>query len=80
MTAGEGITQGELGVVYEINLKVILSMVREPHHDKMFISKIKIQKSLNQKSFLCFKCAIQCGGFLGEWRKWLDQQLHKILK
>jgi hypothetical protein len=24
----------ELGVVYGLNLKVILSMVREPHHDK----------------------------------------------
>ena len=26
--------RGELGVVYGLNLKVILSMVREPHHDK----------------------------------------------
>jgi hypothetical protein len=43
MIAGEGITQGELGVVYEINLKVILSMVREPHHDKNVFIKSKFK-------------------------------------
>jgi hypothetical protein len=29
-------------------------MVREPHHDKKLISKIKNQKSLNQKSYKGF--------------------------
>jgi hypothetical protein len=37
-------------------------MVREPHHDKKLMSKIK-------KSFLCFKRAIQCGGFWAFERK-----------
>jgi hypothetical protein len=41
---GEGLTpdpspkeRGELGAVDGLNLKVILSMVREPHHDKKMI-------------------------------------------
>jgi hypothetical protein len=33
--------RGELRAVVGLNLKVILSMVREPHHDKKLISKIK---------------------------------------
>jgi hypothetical protein len=33
------------GVNSRAFLLVILSMVREPHHDKKFIYKIKIQKS-----------------------------------
>jgi hypothetical protein len=43
--------RGELGAVVGLNLKVVLSMVREPHHDKKMISKIKIHKSKIFKGF-----------------------------
>ncbi len=59
-----GRRRGELGVVYGLNLKGILSMVREPHHDKKLISKIKIQKY-----FLGFQTCHSMWWFLGFTRK-----------